>query len=376
MRQYMCLAVLMMPLVGCAAKPAAKITSHTTTITAADPCEISVATEVLTRDELIRSIIDDGGRFATLPEHFKPLATGTNLQTFKTRARGELEQIFQNKVARMLLYQQAKKELKDKPIDDYLEKAAEKEVKNLIVNNFDGDRQKAAEYLKKNGMTWKSFRESQKKSVIIQWYIQSHLQKPSAPTYDEILSRYNQTKSRLYATGAAIKFQLLDIEPAFIHLPDANQDRWQFAVALADRLLAAVRNGDDFAAIAEQNHGVSFLAFSEPIDPQSLVKPYDIIAQYADQLQPQQISEPIQTANRQHIFIIKLLFKKPRTYKSLNMVQRQIERDINAERKKQALDKLQENFAKQAALIDKDIFIDTCLDEIYRLCTKPTMLGN
>jgi len=376
MRQYICLTILMILLVGCAPKPPADTPARLGTTAISDPCKISVGTEILTRDELIESIIEDNGRLAPLPEHFRPLAAAAEIETFKTQAQPELEQIFQNKVARMLLYQQAKKELKDKPIEDYLEKAADEEVRKLILNNFDGDRQKAEEHLKKTGMTWKTFRKSQKKMVIIQWYIQAHTPKPAPVTFDEILTRYNQTKDQLYSTTATIKFQLLDIQPALVHLPDPNQDRHQFADTLAEKLLAALRSGEDFTTLAVQHPGVSFGAFNEPVDPENLSKPYDIIAQYADQLQPRQFSEPIVTPDRRHIFIVRLLFKQSRTHKPFNLVQRQIERDINAERKKQALDKLQAGFAQQAELIEKDDFIDTCLEEIYRLCTEPTAVPN
>ena len=94
---------------------------------------LSVAGETLTSNEVV----------APLVESYKELAQARTLEDFKTQALPGVKISVVNKVANILLYKEAKKELGDQA-DDMLEKAVKTETRKFIVS-FNGDYSKAGE---------------------------------------------------------------------------------------------------------------------------------------------------------------------------------------------------------------------------------------
>jgi len=119
--------------------------------------------------------------------------------------------------------------------------------------------------------------------------------------------------------------------------------------------------------VATDYPGVSFVAFSKPVNPDSLAQPYDILAAEAQKIEPGQTAGPIESEAKDHIFLMKLDYKHPKSYKPLAQVQRQLRRKISAERRKQAFQEVEAEFIRQAALCINDKFVDFCLEKIYRM---------
>jgi len=130
---------------------------------------LMVGGETLTSDEIIESPLELGGVFVLPIEYFKPIAQVSDLEQFKERVRGRLKEILTAKISSILLYQQAKRQV-GKNIEEALEKQAAKALREFVVT-FGGDQIKADEALKQRGMDWKSFKEYQKRSILIQWYV-------------------------------------------------------------------------------------------------------------------------------------------------------------------------------------------------------------
>ena len=317
---------------------------------------LAVGGETITADEMVLPFIED----------FKPLAKRSSFEQFKLRARGDLERVLIIKVSDILLYQEAKKDAGEQ-FDEAVEKAAETEVRKFIVG-FGGDYARAEEALKQGGMDWRSFKEYQKKVILTQSYIASQLPKAGPITYTEMVDTYNEMKDEFFSTEAMLKFRLIDIEAGELEVADANQSRLEQAKELAGELVRRLRAGEDFGKLAEKHSGVSFIDHSEGVQPESLEKPYDILAAEAERLKPGQIAEPIEAG--EHIFIMKLEEKQSKSFKSLEKVQGEVEATILFGRRKKAVDRLAAKLWRQAALSNMDAFIDFCLEKIYRMSNE------
>ena len=337
---------------GCAGRDASISSAQNKRLAKASAGSVlSVAGETITCDEITEPLI----------EPLRSIARTSNLQRFKELVRPELEKVLADRIAYVLLYQQVKKDLGEKT-DEALEKAAERQVRQLVVNEFAGDYTRAEQTLKQEGMDWDSFKESQKKLILIA----SQLPRPRPITHSQLLHCYNEMKDEFFVIPATIKFQLIDIELAKLRVAEPNRSRLELARELADNLIGRIRMGEDFRALAAEYPGVSFIRFNDPVQPESLARPYDILAAEAEKTQPGDIIGPIETEGKDHIFIMKLEEKLAEGFKPLKDVQRQVEEKIILDRRKQAADELDAKLAQQVALGERHKFIDSCLEKIYQ----------
>jgi ribosome assembly protein YihI (activator of Der GTPase) len=345
---------------------------------------LMVGGEAVSSDEIIKAPVEFGKSYISPLEHFEPIAKTSSLAQFKERARGELKAIVFNKISQILLYQEAKRQAGPN-IDESLEKVAEKEMRRFILR-FGGDEAEADQALKKIGMDRKKFKERQKKFILTQSYIASKLPRYRPPTYQELLDRYDQMKDKSFFKPGIIQFRLIDIEVAKVDITEPNQtsassstlsslpndsvepNRLEEAKKLASQLLSRIKAGEDFAALAQQfshGHRREFGGLWQPIQPESLASPYDILASEAEKIQPGQVAGPIETP--EHIFIMKLEEKQPAGYEPFEKVQTQIEDRIFNEHRNEVIDKLNDRLLEQTELGKTDEFVDFCLERIYRL---------
>jgi parvulin-like peptidyl-prolyl isomerase len=330
---------------------------------------LAVGDKTITADEVIESpIITPDGAIVPLIEYFRPIAIAqkNDFEQFREQARGELEQILAAKVSDILLYRQAKKDAGER-LDEALEKAAEAEVRKFTAS-FKDDYARVEKALKEMGMDRRSFKERQKKIILSQEYIRQQLPENKPITYSELLDCYNKMKEEFFVRPAALKFRLIDIDVAKLEVAEANGNRQKQARELASELLGRIQAGEDFSKLAEEHSGVSFIGFSNPIQPANLQKPYDILAAEAERIEPGQITRPIETG--EHIFIMKLEEKRPRSFKPLKEVQEEVEAKIMLDRHKQAIDEFMAKLMQQAALGEKGEFIDFCLEKVYRMSNR------
>jgi parvulin-like peptidyl-prolyl isomerase len=325
---------------------------------ASDGFVLAVGGETITSDEIITE---------PLLDHFRPIAQKSSFEQFKKQARPELEQIIAARVSNILLYQQAKRDT-GVDIEDALEKATEAEVRKFVAG-FKGDYAKAEQALKQMGMDWRSFREYQKKMILSQDYIRRLLPEYRPITYSELVNCYNEMKEEFFAIPAMITFRLIDIQIPKLEVTDPNRSRLEQARELASELVRRLREGEDFGELAKQyshGHTASFGGLWQPVQPQSLAKPYDILAAEADKMKPAQIAGPIEAG--EHIFIMKLEEKRPKSFEPLENVQKEVEAKIIFDRRKKAVDEFSSKLVQQAALNERDRFIDFCLEKIYQIC--------
>jgi parvulin-like peptidyl-prolyl isomerase len=323
---------------------------------------LSVGGETITSDEIITQ---------ALLEYLRPIAQKSTLEQFKKQVRPEIEQPLTTRISNILLYQQAKRKAgAGVDLEDALEKATEAEVRRFIAG-FDGDYARAEQVLKKMGMDWRSFRDYQKKKVLSQDYVYQQLPENRPISYNELVNCYNEIKEQYFATPATITFRLIDIEFPKLETANPNISRQEQARKLADELMERLRKGEDFGELARQyshGHRASFGGLWQPVQPPSLAEPYDAIAAETDKMETGQIAGPIEAG--EHIFIIKLEEKKPKSFEPLEKVQKEVEAKITFDRRKKAADEFSSKLVQQAELNEKDRFIDFCLEKIYQMSNK------
>jgi parvulin-like peptidyl-prolyl isomerase len=321
-----------------------------------------VGGETITSDEITTE---------PLLDHFRPIAQKGSFEQFKKQARPELEQIISVRVSNILLYQQAKRNVgTGVDIDDALEKATEAEVRKFVAS-FNGDYAKAEQALKQMGMDWHSFREYQKKMILSQDYVRQLLPEHRPITHSELVNCYNEMKEEFFAIPATITFRLIDIQIPKLEVTDPNRSRLEQARKLAGELAKRLQKGEDFSELARQyshGHTASSGGLWQPVQPQSLAKPYDVLAAEAEKIQPGQIAGPIEAG--EHIFIMKLEEKRPKSFQPLENVQKEVEAKIIFDRRKKVADEFSSKLVQQAALNEKDRFIDFCLEKTYRICHR------
>jgi parvulin-like peptidyl-prolyl isomerase len=354
-RKYVVLTALVLLLCGCqgggksdSVKQSAK---NTNPQNSPNSPVLTVADETITSDEVITASL----------ELMRPVAQISDYENFKLQAKPQLEEMITARVSNILLYQEAKKNTRE-GVDKLLERPADAEIRKFIME-FGGDYVKAEEALKKQGMDWAAYKEYQKKMLLTEYYLGSLLPRKSPITYSELLVCYNQMKEEYFAILAAVKFQLIDIEPVKLLITDPNQDQLEEARNLADELLKQIKAGGSFFEVANEHRGVSFAAHSKPVQPDSLR--YSILADQAQKLEPGQISEPFETSEQDHIFIMKLQEKHPKGYEPLDKVQRQVEAKIISDRRKLAQDKILTRLRRQSENEISDEFVEFCLQKIY-----------
>lgn len=315
-----------------------------------------VGGETVTSNEVIESSA----------EHFKPLARESELEQFKTQARGQLDEVVMAKISNILLYQHAKKQGGGN-IDEALEKAAEGEYRKFVLEHG-GDEVKADEQLKSVGMDRESFKEKQKRSILIQSYLGTKSSTDRPITYRELIKCYNEMKDEYFARDAQITFRLIDIQSGRFEVTDPNQDRNELARNLAGELIERLRSGEDFGELAKQyshGHRKDFGGLWPSVHPESLAAPYNLIAAAVERTEPGQIAGPV--VAQWHVFIIKLEAKQSAGYELFENVQEQVERKIVLDRRNEVFDQLNAKLKEEAQVGRTDEFVDFCLEKIYQM---------
>ena len=342
------------------------ITQKIELVEAAGGFVLMVGGETLTSDEIIETRARLNGLFASPKEYFGPFAQTSELEQFKERAKGQLEEILMAKMSNILLYQHAKRQAGGN-IDEGLEKMAESEYRKFVLG-YGGDQARADEELKLKLMDKKSFIEQQKRSFLIQSYMASKLQNNSPVTYQELMECYDRIKDKYFALASKIRFRLIDIQPAKLELEDPNDDPWQLARVRVIQLLELIKSGKDFGELAKQYSQGDWKDFGglwRSVQPSSLAEPYDILAVEAEKMETGQVAGPIVT--KQHIFIMKLQEKQIAGYEPFEKVQELVENKIFLDRRNEVINKLNGEIKRQAELSRTDKFIDFCLEKIYRI---------
>lgn len=312
--------------------------------------------ECITVNEVISGQLDE----------LRPVAQQGDYLDFRRSARPLIAQSIENRISNVVLHHKAKKEMKE-GVDEQLDKAANTEIKQFLAG-FNGNYADAEKAIKKMGMDWKSFKEYQKKLILVQYFLSEELKDKRPITHSEMLNYYENAKDEQFHTSAMVQFRVIDIVPARMDVNDPNVSRQDAAKLLADQIVAAIKSGEDFGALAKKYSMDSVRAplggLWTPVGIGSLAAPYDVLETAAVKLEPGQVAEPIET--KDHIFILKLESKRAESYEPFEKVQHSVEMSIKYQRRKDAVDKLTDKLMAQADIGDKNAFLELCLQKAYQ----------
>jgi len=282
---------------------------------------------------------------------------------FVPQAMPAVATVLRDKVADILLYQQARKAASE-GIDEELDKAVEKEMRRFIVS-FGGDYAKAEAFLQNYyKMGWKEFRDYQRRMILSGSYLHNQLAKETPVTYSEIHQYYQQHKEA-YSKDPTITIRLIDTDVSRV-AADPNSSQNESAKVLANEIMRRLESGENFGQLAMQySHGyrASSGGLWDPVRPESLAEPYDVIASRAEQMSVGEVAGPIEAKG--HIFIAKLEGREAGSVVPFEQVQGELEQIIAMERKNKAFDKAMSKVMEEAAISGLDQFAMFCLEEIY-----------
>ena len=324
-----------------------------------------VGGETLTSDEVInsKSILDN--KVITPLEHYKPFAQAVDVSLFKQRVKDQFEQVLMDRISNIVLYQYARRQAGDN-VDEGLEQAAQSEYRRFVLG-FGGDQAKADEDLKNRGLDRKRYMERIKRQILINSYVTLKYADNRPITHGDLLECYDEIKDQFFAKVARIRFRLIDIQPDKMESTDPNQAR-RLAEQRAAQLLARIKSGEDFGALAEEYSDGPMKAFGglwPQMQPTSLRAPYDTLAAETEKMQAGRIAGPIVTEN--NIFIMKLEEKQAAGYEPFEAVQEQVRKIVVEKRRSETLAPLYARLKRQAKLGRTDEFIDFCLEKIHRM---------
>ena len=299
----------------------------------------------------------------------KSIRPSNNYPEFAQQMGPVLKQILDNKVADILLYQEAKRNMPDNVDDEALDNFVGQEVQKYI-SQFGGNYAEAQANLKEAGFEdLKDFTRDKKKRILIEMYISKQTSEKHPITHSELLNYYDSVKDKYFAAESFIEFRLIDIDiERLIDMNEVDAEQAEVrAKQLAKEIIDGINSGEDFAEIAKTcSHGdrASYGGLWKPVHPPSLVAPYDVIEKTAMEMQEGQVSEPIETGG--HIFIVKLERKQLDETKPFQEVQKQIENMLIFEQRKKLVDELYVKLVSQADIKNTEEFIAYCLESMYQ----------
>ncbi len=318
---------------------------------------LNIGSETITIDEILGQI----------GEQFEPLAKQNNYDLFRSRVLPAVRQSLSSRITDILLYQEAKKKAPEN-IDNVLDDAVEKEV-NRFIAAYGNNYALVEIALKEQGMDWKRFRDYQRRLILTQSYLSSEFTEKRPVSHRQMLDYYN-SRQKQFCWPGTIQFRLIELDPAKLPAEMIGEDQAPetAAVRISLELMKRLRDGEDFAAIAEK-YSTGPLASSgglwQPITigSDSLAAPYDILEKQAMLLETGKIRGPIEAQGR--IFIIKLEQKKEAGCKEFADVQNGIEQMMQFEFRKGQYEQLMDKLMARADQLEVGSFAEACVSAGY-----------
>lgn len=321
---------------------------------------LAVCGETITADEIaVPSVVD----------HFRADAQRNGPEQFKAQARGTVEGLVGIRILDILRHEQAKKDVKGN-IDEALEKIVEGEVKRFVVR-FGGDWAKAEEALKEMGLDWQSFREEQKKRILVEFFVRKKLPEEKPVTHGELKAGYEERKDESFAIEATLRIWLMDVVLGNLQVSEAGKSAEQLGKEVAEELAGRLRAGGNWGELAEEyseKYGQRCVVWRTVRAGSSLAEPYDVLAREAEKMEAGQLCGPIEVNG--HILIMKVVEKQSEGFEAFEKVQKQVEDEIIAQRREKADSKFWAALIERAEIANREAFVDFCLDKIYRMARQ------
>jgi len=331
------------------------------------PDEIRIGGEIITCEDVMMSTLDEDVDGPTLKEKLEQRAKEIPFEQFLEETRPVIRQrLNRNIITRIVLAKRAKRQLGDKS-DEALDKMAEKELRRFIFEEHAGNGAEADAALQRRGMNRTTFKERRKRDMLAQYVVDSKLRRIRPVTYSEIVAKYDAVKDTEYLQEGILQLRLIDIDVARVPLDDANDAPGLKGKQIAEDLRKRIDAGEDFAELAKQYSNDPRSAqggLLSPRSPDAYAAPYDVLAQKAREMKRGDVAGPIETAG--HWFLMKVELKQDEGYKPLEEVQGQVQEEIQRDRRRAALEELEAEITRQAAITDTTQFIDLCLEKIYK----------
>ena len=301
-------------------------------------------------------------------ELLKLAAEQMDQKTFIGNTRPFIQQRIRDKVADILLYEEARKKSPEN-IEDALDKAVDQEI-SMFIAGYGNDYALAEAQIRKEGWDWRTFREYQKKLIMTHSYLSGKLKEKVLFTHSQMMAYYNAVRDEQFCRSGKLEFHAIDILPKLLAADriGEGQTAQQAAMELAAALAARAQAGEEFAELAKTySHGPLAKTGGKwlpvTLGANSLPQPYDILETEAVKLQPGQVSEPI--VNADHIFILKLDSKDMGGCKSFEEVQPLIERQLLFKHQQQQYEEYISKLMRQAGLVELDRFTEFCTNAAY-----------
>lgn len=319
---------------------------------------LGIYSETITVDEILG--------FAE--QSLRPYAEKTDRATFEVEAKPFIRETVKGKVTDILLYQEARKSAPAN-IDETIEKAVESEVTRFVAG-YDNNYALAERAIRQMGMTWKTFRDYQKKLILTQSYISSALKEEKRFSYRELQDYYESIKDEQYTTIGSVTFSLIDLVPANLTADQIGDGETPQAAAerIAADLLGRIADGEDFAELARQYSHGPFARLGGQLQPvtldtNSLAEPYATLEKEAVRMQPGQTKGPILLDGR--VFILKLNDIQHSNVQTFPEVQKQIEQMLLFQHRQKQYQELVQKLILKTDLVQLERFTEFCTRQAY-----------
>lgn len=320
---------------------------------------LSIGTEQLAAEEVLAGAL----------KTFEPAAReASSYVNFQQLATNNMQMLVANKIADLLLYQQARNELPENVNNEMLDKIVEEEVKRFVASHG-GNYSDSEKAIKQMGLNWDGFREYQKRMMVTQSFIAGKSKDARPITHNDVLSYYNSVKAQRFVTEPSIQFRLIDIDFDAIELPDdpnSTKTKHDVAMETVEKISEALTAGQKFEELAKQ-YSNGFTAQKgglwDSVAPGSLASPYDTVEAALKNLSAGQVTETIEVQG--HVFIAQLVERKQASSIPFVDVQNRLEQELNYMQKRELMDKLMKELLQQVDPQDADRFISACLRLAY-----------
>jgi parvulin-like peptidyl-prolyl isomerase len=321
------------------------------------PDELLVSGEKVTLDDVLTISPEANASPPTLKDNLVEMAKQMPQDEFMKQAGPVVRQRLNSNIVNVVLYKRARKELGSKT-DDQLDK--------MLAAGTDAA-------LQEMGMSRERFKEYKKKQILSQYYVVSKFPYYRPVTHHELLEYYEKMKESNFHQAGLVQFRLIDIQITRVPLSGANDDPIQVARTLAKDVMERIKAGEDFGELAKKYSHEPRAASSGGLwperDPVALAAPYDELGKKAADMKPGEVAGPIEALD--HIFIMKLEKKQAKGFRPLTEVQDLVEEEIMSDRRRAALEQLNEEVKQLAAAGNTDRFADYCLRSLYREAGAP-----
>ncbi|MFP4166388.1 MAG: peptidylprolyl isomerase [Opitutales bacterium] len=164
----------------------------------------------------------------------------SNQSEFNQRLDQLSEEILQNMIDRIIVVKAAEKEGISIP-DSYIDQ----EYKEIIANDFDGDRQRFLEYLKSRGETPKEFRENVYRRIVVGAMRQRNRRSESEISPKRIEDFYVKNKIRFYQEEAMHLRQII--------LSPMADEEMDLLHQTANKIISDLEKGAHFGDLAREH---------------------------------------------------------------------------------------------------------------------------